>query len=309
VSHPHLTAEITASILAELGVDLPSAHVALEQREDRWLIRCPDARIVWIAGTERGCSVLDRERRLLRILDGSLPFAVPVVLAVTADGAADLRTLVPGEVDPWAVYHRVIGDDPFGSRLGRELGNALAALHALRVREAVESWLPHEPEWPISLGPIMEALQRVVDDRHIHAGAESVLDSYRSITRSLPRHERVLVHGDLGFHNLALSPETQTLSGIFDWAEACWSDHHLDFRHLLADADHQTLFEAAVSSYTTGGGRPIMRSRVLLYNAVWAISFLAYRDGVSPDIRWCGRTLAEDLAWTRRALRAIEVLD
>lgn len=309
MSYPHLTAETAVSILVELGVRLPPRDVALEQRDDRWLIRCPDGRIVWIAGTDRGCRALDRERRILRVLDGRLPFAVPVVLTVTSDGTADLRTFVSGVVDPWAIYRRVVGDQLFASRLGRELGSALAALHTLGIREAMESWLPHEPEWPLSLEPVMEALHRVVDDRRIHAGAENVLDSYHGLIGSLPPYERVLVHGDLGFHNVALSPETQMLSGIFDWAEACWSDYHLDFRHLLAGIDHQTLFEAAVSSYTASGGRPIMRSRVLLYNAVWAISFLAYRDGVSPDTLWCGRTLTEDLAWTRRALSALELSD
>ena len=44
------------------------------------------------------------------------------------------------------------------------------------------------------------------------------------------------------------------------------------------------------------------RDQVLLLNAVAAIGFLAFRHGHSPDESWCGRTLVEDLAWTRAAL-------
>jgi len=51
----------------------------------------------------------------------------------------------------------------------------------------------------------------------------------------------------------------------------------------------------------------IDRSRVRLYNAACAISFLAFRRGVPPDARSCGRTLAEDLRWVRFALSSIGI--
>jgi hypothetical protein len=42
--------------------------------------------------------------------------------------------------------------------------------------------------------------------------------------------------------------------------------------------------------------------RVFLYNAACALGFLAERRGRGADERSCGRTLAEDLRWTRHAL-------
>jgi hypothetical protein len=44
---------------------------------------------------------------------------------------------------------------------------------------------------------------------------------------------------------------------------------------------------------------------VILYNAASAITFLAYRAGTAPDERSCGRTLAQDLAWTRQAVARV----
>jgi hypothetical protein len=49
----------------------------------------------------------------------------------------------------------------------------------------------------------------------------------------------------------------------------------------------------------------IDRERVQLLNAMAAIGFLAFRHGHAPEEKWCGRTLAEDLAWTHAALGAI----
>jgi len=49
-------------------------------------------------------------------------------------------------------------------------------------------------------------------------------------------------------------------------------------------------------------GRPIQRSRVVMYNAACAVSFLALRVDTPAEERSCGRTLAEDLAWSREAI-------
>lgn len=41
--------------------------------------------------------------------------------------------------------------------------------------------------------------------------------------------------------------------------------------------------------------RLISKQRILLYNAISAITFLAYRNGIENDTRWCGRTYDEDI--------------
>jgi hypothetical protein len=51
----------------------------------------------------------------------------------------------------------------------------------------------------------------------------------------------------------------------------------------------------------------IDRGRVRLCNAASAICFLAFRRGVPPEERSCGRTLAEDLRWTRTTLANIGI--
>jgi hypothetical protein len=72
--------------------------------------------------------------------------------------------------------------------------------------------------------------------------------------------------------------------GVFDYDSAAWADRHHDFRYLVFSFERED------------------RRRIWLYNAACAASFLAFRRGVPPERKWCGRTLDEDLRWVRRAL-------
>jgi aminoglycoside phosphotransferase (APT) family kinase protein len=110
------------------------------------------------------------------------------------------------------------------------------------------------------------------------------------------------VHGDIGFHNLAFDPGTLAVRGLFDFKDAAWADRHVDFRYLMFDIGRFDLLDAACDAYSKVTGYQIDRNRVVLYNAVWAISFLAFRAGTSPSALYCGRTLAGDLGWSRAAL-------
>ena len=63
----------------------------------------------------------------------------------------------------------------------------------------------------------------------------------------------------------------------------------------------KAVFEKAMAAYEAVVGRRLSPQRVLLYNAVSACSYLAHRFGVAQEEKCCGRTLVEDLAWTRSA--------
>jgi hypothetical protein len=121
---------------------------------------------------------------------------------------------------------------------------------------------------------------------------------------SLPVSEadRALVHTDVGFHNLGIDSQSYTVQGLFDYDGAAWADRHHDFRYLVFDLDRYALLAAAVSAYEPVVGHRIQHERVLLYNAACAGSFLAYRAGTKPKDRSCGRTLAEDLHWSKLAI-------
>jgi hypothetical protein len=65
------------------------------------------------------------------------------------------------------------------------------------------------------------------------------------------------------------------------------------------------MLDAAIRTYEPAVGRTLDRDRIQLYNAVCAISYLAFRVGTPPEQKSCGRTLAEDVQWVRAALTAL----
>jgi aminoglycoside phosphotransferase (APT) family kinase protein len=144
---------------------------------------------------------------------------------------------------------------------------------------------------------------RVVDDSKLIDDAEAVIANYGA--QLISESDRVLLHADVGFHNLVVDPSSHTVRGIFDYDGAAWADRHHDFRYLMFDEDRFDLLEATLSVYEAAVGRKISRERLVLYNAACAISFLACRAAARPDDRPCGRTLAEDLRWTAYAISRV----
>jgi aminoglycoside phosphotransferase (APT) family kinase protein len=218
----------------------------------------------------------------------------------SADGELDVRTMIPGAVDPRRFYSKARDDSELAIRFGSAIGSILAEQHT-RIRAAdVEPWLPNRPPWPEPRAWVRERLPSVVNDRRLISRAEAVIDAYESVV--VEEHDRALVHADVGFHNLAIDGESRTVRGIFDYEGAAWADRHHDFRYLVVDFDRDEMLEAACAVYEPVVGLPIRHDRVFLYNAACAVTFLAYRAGHSPGERWCGRTLAEDLAWSTEAI-------
>ena len=119
--------------------------------------------------------------------------------------------------------------------------------------------------------------------------------------------DRVLVHADLGLHNLAIDPTTNDVRGVFDYDSAAWADRHHDARYLVLAIPGEPVLEAALAVYEPALARTLDRNRIWFYNAVCAASFLASRLGVPAGQKWCGRTLAEDVRWVRHALDHVRI--
>lgn len=303
--HEALTPEHACRALAELGFQLSPADVHLVPRDGKWVVRLPAGRLAWFATTAAGLAAMKTERRVLRVLEERCGFAAPRVLAESADGSIDVRAMVPGVHDTWAVYARVRQEPEAARRVGAALGAILADLHTRVGAADVSGWLPRRASWPEPRAWILDRLPQVVDDRELRAEADAVIGEYEELQGRIHPHDRVLVHTDLGLHNVSIDAATLRVNGVFDWESACWADRHLDFRYLVFDAAHDALFEAALAVYEPATGCRVSRERVLLYNAACAISYLAFRAGVPPEQTWCGRNLAEDLHWTRHAIARV----
>jgi hypothetical protein len=294
-----LTAATACRALREAGFSYPTDALHIAAREERWVVSLPEGRIAWFPASEAGARRLAVERRVLNLLADRCSFRVPEVL-FTSNSGLDLRRMVPGRCDPWGLYHRCLADTELARQIGRSIGAIIAEQHTRIARADAAGWLPRRVPWPESGAWIRERLPRVIDDRGLIRALGEVTEMYEG-TR-VETGDCALVHGDLGLHNLSLDPETDAVNGVFDYDGAAWADRHHDLRYLLFDIGREDMLDAALDVYERAIGQSLDRNRIRLYNAACAVGFLAFRVGVPPDQKSCGRTLTEDLRWVRAAL-------
>ena len=67
--------------------------------------------------------------------------------------------------------------------------------------------------WPESGEWVQERLPRVTDDLELVAKADVVFAMYEAVT--LSKADRVLVHADVGFHDLAIDATSLAVRGLF----------------------------------------------------------------------------------------------
>lgn len=291
---------LASAMLTRAGLRYRPAELTAEARDGRWLVRLPARKLAWFAASATGLEQLRTERRVLRMLEARCSFPAPRVLYESADGEFDVRSMVPGTNDASNVYAEARDRPELAAAMGRTIGTMLAEQHAHIGAADVAQWLPPRPAWPERREWIRERLPTVVDDMGLIARAEAVIEAYESVV--VTDADRALVHTDVGFHNLGIDPQTFVVQGIFDYQGAAWADRHHDFRYLVFDIGRYDMLGAASAAYEAATGYSIRRSRVLLYNAACAVTFLAFRAGVAPGTRWCGRTLAEDVRWSQHAI-------
>jgi aminoglycoside phosphotransferase (APT) family kinase protein len=294
-----LTPEIACEALCAAGLSCSPGELQIVAREEKWAVLLPGERLAWFPASKSASRRLAVERRVLRLLADRCTFRVPRTLLVSEAGF-EVRQMVPGRCDLWRLYERCKRDSELAQRIGRSHGTILAEQHAAIGEAETTGWLPRRTAWPERSDWIRERLSGVVDHDDLIVVMERTIGRYEAV--AVDGNDRALVHGDVGLHNLALDPDTDTVNGIFDYDGAAWADRHHDFRYLLFDVEREDMLEAALAVYEAATGRTLDRERIRLYNAACAISYLAFRLGTPPEQKSCGRNLAEDLGWVRTAL-------
>jgi aminoglycoside phosphotransferase (APT) family kinase protein len=301
--HPQLSAEVIRSQLLGADINIPQERIAFEKRGSRWLVQWGGAELAWFAANEEGAAQLAFERDILALVHDRCQFPTPRVLHVAPDEAFDIRTRLAGIVDPARLHERLRNDANAASHMGRWIGTALAELHAVIKQDSPPAWLPRKASWPETAGWIRERLPVVIGNNPLVAEINSLLDIYEDL--QVADDDLVLAHTDLGLHNIVFAGDSLQPCGLIDFESAAYVDRHYDFRYLIFDFADATLLTAACHTYETITGRRLLPARIQLYNAVSACCYLAYRVGIAPETRWCGRTLVEDLVWTSIAVERV----
>lgn len=263
--------------------------------ESRIRVHLPNDKVAWFPTTAEGQRLLVKERRVLRLLERYCHFSAPRVI-YEDDTGWEVRTFVRGMVRPTALVERIRGDSKFAHLLGEDLGRILAEQHTGVPPEEFGGWLPRVKDWPRHED--LRHLPEIIQDAKLLGRIQLALERRAAIRDDHP----VLVHTDLGVHNIVVDPDTLRLAGVIDYEGAVFGDRHQDFSLMVFQQHEEPVLEGALSAYEPATGMKIDRDRVLLLNAVAAIGFLGFRYGHPPEEVWCGRTLDQDLAWAHEAL-------
>jgi aminoglycoside phosphotransferase (APT) family kinase protein len=291
----HWTMEHARAALLQAGLVQDGVALECYTRESRIAIRLPDDTIAWFPTSAEGWRLLTKERRVLRLLGEHCRFPAPRVVYEDKAGW-DLRRFVRGVVRPAGLRERIQRDSTFAHLFGADLGRILAEQHTCISSTDLEGWLPRIPSGPRPED--LSNLYQVVQDATLLERINLALERRAAIQNDC----RVLVHGDLGLHNIVVDPDSLRVTGVIDYEEAVFGDRHQDFVYMVFQQREEPMLEGALAAYEPATGTKIDRDRVLLLNAVAAIGFLGFRYGHPPEEAWCGRTLEEDLAWTHAAL-------
>jgi aminoglycoside phosphotransferase (APT) family kinase protein len=282
--------------VADIAVD--GTRVRMESRKGRFLVYLDDDRIAWFPEEREGRVAIENERRILRLIQKYCAFRAPRILYEDAEGW-DVRAMVLGVAA--SDFLKQVRTDPRGAeRTGAALGRILAEQHS-RIPASELGWLPRIPSWPQSAA--ISKLPKVIEDTRLLARISRAMERRETIAVSVS--DAVLVHGDLGAWNLAVSPDGGEVQGVFDYGDAVFGDRHQDFKYMqFYGSEEQVMLEAAIKSYEDATRITLDQGRIRYFNAIEAIGFLGFRFGHAPAERWCGRTLEEDVEWTTKALEA-----
>ena len=75
-----MTADFACKMLSKVGVHLAPTEVRVDERDERWAVRLPGARLAWFAASDEGAVRLKTERRVLRLLHARCTFGAPRVI-------------------------------------------------------------------------------------------------------------------------------------------------------------------------------------------------------------------------------------
>jgi aminoglycoside phosphotransferase len=293
-------AAIAQVLKMKLGLTLKIDSIL--QRPDRCIAMLPDSQMAVLATSESGVQLMRSERKILQALDGKTSFRTPTIDKISDDETVDLRNRVPGNTNFNDILQRLNQDPAIARQITSNIAAILAELHNCLDHSQARELAPSNHNWPTSADWVRERLPHVVKESVMLKQMYLYLDEFESIR--VDDRERVLCHGDPGLHNLAFNSDDLSINGIFDFEGATFNDPSWDLRYLIFGPTdfHYELVDTGIQSYQDHSDRAISKQRILFYNAISAITFLAYRKGIEKDTRWCGRTYDEDLAWTQLAI-------
>jgi aminoglycoside 2''-phosphotransferase len=196
-----------------------------------------------------------REARLLPVLHGRVPLAVPEPRWWVEPGTPSLPHGAIGyrRLPGTALSPELVGE--LGREaVARQLARFLLALHRFPAEEAQEVGLPHADQDPDGLRAFRDEVLPPLAD----ALTPDEYDTVRAwwdrllVDSEIHRFTPALRHGDLWYDHLLVDESSARLLGVVDWEAAALGDPARDFATQFHLGDE--FAEATVAAYAGQGG-------------------------------------------------------
>lgn len=183
-------------------------------------------------------AAVEREARLLEVVGGISPLAVPEPLFTDKSLGCLAYRMVPG-------MPLIELPESDGGLVAGQLGAFLAALHAAP-GELFEHLVTPDVE------PLAEWLEEAAEGfdavrRHVPAGLDPAITEFLSEEPPAEPRSLVFSHNDLGIEHVMVDA-SGTATGVIDWTDAALVDRAYDFGLLYRDLGPNAL-RAALASY------------------------------------------------------------
>jgi aminoglycoside phosphotransferase (APT) family kinase protein len=255
--------------LADLGIDASAPQTVPRWREWRWVMPIDAERICYFAHSPSACMRLQRERLLLRKLQGRLCCEIPSVVAVSEDEQLQLRRMVLGDQIQNREYE--IGTSKGWERIAESYGAAIASLHlAIDPRQAAALVQPRPENLPYPAEELRSLADRWLRDVGLARQVNAILDHYAAI-RVVPKHH-ALIHGDLIADNIVFDLSVRRFIGMFDFSDAEVADRHLDLKYIHSFG--RRFADRLMAAYEGKAGILLDRRRPAIYHVAAAVSHL-----------------------------------
>lgn len=258
--------------LQSRAVDVPSRH-----RHGMAFVSEYVVKFAWSRSASR--LVLD-QARLLEAL-GALSVGVPAPIVVCPDPPLLIYRKMAGHPLNWTA--RKAADSIVVERVGRQLGEILAQLHAPEVLVRLESaGITLPPPLPQSTPDrLREAMFPLLDPARMEQAERLVARVEYVLSAPSPT---TFLHGDFHGHNLLVSDDDLHVVGLVDFEESAAGDPAYDLRYLPALAPTLELLSAAMASYTAVSGRALDRRRILAWHVLTDLGDALWRTEQGVEV-------------------------
>jgi len=174
--------------------------------------------------TQEGVALLDREARLLKLLQGKVATQIPVPVHYEENFLV-YKKIAGSPLISYAFYR--LGNKQ-RSKLILEVAQFLSQLHTALSVDEIASLHLAKSDWPWSFEKLQAHRHHLDQNKDLLEVFDNIMDIYQEELAA--PCVATLIHNDMAIKNIIVDPLTGQLRGVIDFSDVAFDDFNLDLR-------------------------------------------------------------------------------